>query len=108
MTKRTQTSQPQLIAEMLDALIAAEEIISGLMLEHDEDETDVPSMVGIRAAIAKAKEAPASLADPLANSVRELLNAAELVIARWERGDLAEAVRGLDAAFAKAKKGGAP
>ena len=58
MTKRTQTSQPQLIAEMLDALIAAEEIISGLMLEHDEDETDVPSMVGIRAAIAKAKKAP--------------------------------------------------
>jgi len=55
MTKRTQTSQPQLIAEMLDALIAAEEIISGLMLEHDEDETDVPSMIGIRAAIAKAK-----------------------------------------------------
>jgi hypothetical protein len=33
----------------------------------------------------------------------ELLEAAELVVARWSRGDLAEAVRGLDAAIAKAK-----
>jgi hypothetical protein len=52
----SKTSRPQLIAEMLDALIAAEEIISGLMLEHDEDEKDVPSIVGIRAVIAKAKK----------------------------------------------------
>jgi hypothetical protein len=52
----SKNSRPQLIAEMLDALIAAEEIISGLMLEHDEDETDVPSILGIRAAIAKAKK----------------------------------------------------
>jgi hypothetical protein len=37
----------------------------------------------------------------------DLLAAAELVIARWERGDLAEAVRGLDAAIAKAKGGAA-
>jgi hypothetical protein len=33
----------------------------------------------------------------------DLLDAAELVIAHWERGDLAEAVRGLNAAIAKAK-----
>jgi hypothetical protein len=37
----------------------------------------------------------------------DLLAAAELVVARWERGDLAEAVRGLDAAIAKAKGGAA-
>ena len=41
--------------ELLAALEAAQEIISGLMLERDEDENDVPSIVGIRAAIAKAK-----------------------------------------------------
>jgi hypothetical protein len=37
----------------------------------------------------------------------DLLEAAEMVIARWERGDLAEAVRKLDAAVAKAKGGAA-
>jgi len=37
----------------------------------------------------------------------DLLAAAELVVARWERGDLAEALRGLDAAIAKAKGGAA-
>jgi hypothetical protein len=40
-------------------------------------------------------------------AARDLLEAAELVVARWERGDLAEAVRGLDAAIAKAKGGAA-
>jgi hypothetical protein len=40
-------------------------------------------------------------------AARDLLDAAELVVARWERGDLAEAVRGLDAAIAKAKGGDA-
>jgi hypothetical protein len=40
-------------------------------------------------------------------AARSLLEAAELVVARWERGDLAEAVRQLDAAIAEAK-GGAP
>jgi hypothetical protein len=34
----------------------------------------------------------------------DLLEAAELVVARWERGDLAEAVRGLDAAVEQAKE----
>jgi hypothetical protein len=38
---------------------------------------------------------------------RDLLEAAELVVARWERGDLAEAVRGLASAIAKAKGGAA-
>ena len=38
-------------------------------------------------------------------AARDLLDAAELVVARWERGDLAEAVRELDAAIAKAKGG---
>jgi hypothetical protein len=38
-------------------------------------------------------------------AARDLLDAAELVVARWERGDLAEAVRGLSAAIAKAKGG---
>jgi len=42
-------------SDMLEALEAAEAIISGLMAEFDEDENDVPSIVGIRAAIAKAK-----------------------------------------------------
>jgi hypothetical protein len=37
----------------------------------------------------------------------DLLAAAELVVARWERGDLADAVRELDAAIAKAKGGAA-
>ena len=37
----------------------------------------------------------------------DLLEAAELVVARWERGDLAKAVRALDAAIAKAKRGAA-
>jgi len=37
----------------------------------------------------------------------DLLDAAELVVARWEQGDLAEAVRELDAAIAKAKGGAA-
>jgi hypothetical protein len=36
-------------------------------------------------------------------AARALLDAAELVVARWERGDLAEAVRELSAAIAKAK-----
>jgi hypothetical protein len=40
-------------------------------------------------------------------AARDLLDAGQLVIDRWERGDLAEAVRELDAAIAKAK-GGAP
>jgi hypothetical protein len=40
-------------------------------------------------------------------AARDLLDAAELVVARWERGDLAEAVRGLDSAIAKAKGGAA-
>jgi hypothetical protein len=35
----------------------------------------------------------------------DLLEAAELVVARWEQGDLAEAVRQLDAAITKAKEG---
>jgi hypothetical protein len=35
----------------------------------------------------------------------DLLKAAELVIARWSKGDLAEAVRQLDAVIAKAKGG---
>jgi hypothetical protein len=37
----------------------------------------------------------------------DLLNAARLVIARWESGDLAEAVRELSAAIAKAEGGAA-
>jgi hypothetical protein len=37
----------------------------------------------------------------------ELLCAAELVVARWSKGDLADAVRQLDAAIAKAKGGAA-
>jgi len=37
----------------------------------------------------------------------DLLAAAELVVARWERGDLAGAVRQLAAAIAKAKGGAA-
>jgi hypothetical protein len=40
-------------------------------------------------------------------AARDLLEAAELVLARWKRGDLAEAVRALDAAIAKAKGGAA-
>jgi hypothetical protein len=40
-------------------------------------------------------------------AARDLLDAAELVVARWERGDLAEAVRELSAAIAKAKGGAA-
>jgi len=40
-------------------------------------------------------------------AARDLLDAAELVVARWEGGDLAEAVRELSAAIAKAKRGGA-
>ena len=40
-------------------------------------------------------------------AARDLLDAAELVVARWERGDLAGAVRQLDAAIAKAKGGAA-
>jgi hypothetical protein len=43
----------------------------------------------------------------LHNAARDLLDAAELVVARWERGDLAAAVRELDAAIAKAKGGAA-
>ena len=43
----------------------------------------------------------------LRNAARDLLDAAELVVARWERGDLAAAVRDLDAAIAKAKGGAA-
>jgi hypothetical protein len=43
----------------------------------------------------------------LAFAARDLLDAAELVVARWERGDLAEAVRELSAAIAKAKGGAA-
>jgi hypothetical protein len=38
-------------------------------------------------------------------AARDLLAAAELVVARWERGDLAGAVRQLDAAITKAKGG---
>jgi hypothetical protein len=38
-------------------------------------------------------------------AARDLLNAARLVIERWEKGDLAEAVRELSAAVAKAEGG---
>jgi hypothetical protein len=38
-------------------------------------------------------------------AARDLLAAAEKVIARWERGDLAEAVRELAGAIAKAREG---
>jgi hypothetical protein len=40
-------------------------------------------------------------------AARDLLDAAELVVARWEHSDLAEAVRELSAAIAKAKGGAA-
>ena len=38
-------------------------------------------------------------------AARDLLEAAELVVARWSEGDLADAVRQLDAAIANAKGG---
>jgi hypothetical protein len=38
-------------------------------------------------------------------AARDLLDAAQLVVDRWSQGDLAEAVRELDAAIAKAKGG---
>jgi hypothetical protein len=38
-------------------------------------------------------------------AARDLLDAAELVVARWSEGDLADAVRALDAAIANAKGG---
>ena len=38
-------------------------------------------------------------------AARDLLEAAEKVVACWERGDLAAAVRALDAAIVKAKEG---
>ena len=38
-------------------------------------------------------------------AARDLLETAEKVVARWERGDLAAAVRELDAAITKAKEG---
>jgi hypothetical protein len=40
-------------------------------------------------------------------AANDLLAAAELVVARWERGDLAEAIRELSAAIGKAKGGAA-
>ena len=40
-------------------------------------------------------------------AAQDLLDAAELVVARWSQGDLADAVRQLDAAIAKAKGGAA-
>ena len=40
-------------------------------------------------------------------AAQDLLDAAELVVARWEQGDLAEAVRKLSTAIAKAKGGAA-
>ena len=40
-------------------------------------------------------------------AARDLLEAAELVVARWEQGDLADAVRQLYDAIAKAKGGAA-
>jgi hypothetical protein len=40
-------------------------------------------------------------------AARDLLDAAELVVARWSEGDLAGAVRQLDAAIANAKGGAA-
>ena len=41
----------------------------------------------------------------LRNAARDLLEAAELVVARWEHGDLAEAVHQLSAVIARAKGG---
>ena len=40
-------------------------------------------------------------------AAQDLLDAAELVVARWSQGELADAVRQLDAAIAKAKGGAA-
>jgi hypothetical protein len=40
-------------------------------------------------------------------AAQDLLDAAELVVARWSEGDLAEAVQALDAAIANAKGGAA-
>ena len=38
-------------------------------------------------------------------AAQDLLDAAELLVSRWERRDLAEAIRELDVAIAKAKGG---
>ena len=43
----------------------------------------------------------------LRNAAHDLLDAAELVVARWQRGDLAEAVRRLSVAITTAKGGAA-
>jgi hypothetical protein len=40
-------------------------------------------------------------------AAQDLLDAAELVVARWSQGDLADAFRQLDAAIARAKGGAA-
>ena len=48
-----------------------------------------------------------SPAEPLRQHAEDLLAAAEKVIARWERGDLAAAVRELNAAVDQAKGGAA-
>ena len=55
------------------------------------------SVWGVGSALAAAYEAGRRAAD------RDLLEAAERVISRWESGDLAGAVRMLDEAFTKAK-----
>jgi hypothetical protein len=48
-------------------------------------------------------EAEAEANASLIAAAPELLKAAERVVSRWEKGDLAEAVRELDAAIATAK-----
>lgn len=82
-------------------------------------EKSVPMVAAIKGAVAALNTSPAFGVPSLGVRVTSyhvvrhveaagdradrLLAAAELVIARWERGDLAAAVRELDAAIADAK-----
>lgn len=83
-------NSPVVSVDVREALAKGE--LSEGNLEHDNDGT-------IRVRVAESGKRGVPLGDDGHSSAAvDLLAAAELVLARWEKGDLAEAVRELDAA----------
>jgi len=76
------------------AIVANGQIVATISPENEDEEPDAQT----------AKRGPQDEANAcLIAAAPALFNAASLVIDRWSRGDLAEAVRMLDVAVAQAK-----
>jgi hypothetical protein len=78
------------------AIVAQGQIVATISPENEDEEPNIHT----------AKRGPHDEANArLIAAAPALFDAATLVIDRWTRGDLAEAVRALDAAVTEAKRG---